>query len=135
MSRQGINQMAETPWDYTAVPSRWVDGDSLWMHVTKTIDTGFRCTTTTTQHLEFRLYGCDTPETGKPNYKEAKAFAQARWPVGSPVNVRTYKPRPEDKYKRWLVQIIDEAGATSDEILIAAGLASPYFGGTRVPAP
>jgi endonuclease YncB( thermonuclease family) len=125
----------DAPWDYIGVPARWVDGDTDWMDVTKTIeiDNGFRVTTETTvkHHLEFRLYGCDTPERGKPNYKEAADFCRAHWPVGSPVKVKTYKPRPEDKYGRWLVQIINDDGTTSDQMLIAAGLAVPYFGGHK----
>lgn len=125
----------EPEYSYEARVKRWVDGDSLWMTVVKThaLDNGFRNrTTVVNEHdMEFRLYGCDAPDRGKPGRAEATAFVNERWPVGSVVKVRTYKPRKQDRYKRYLVQIIEGDGRTSDEVLIAAGHAVPYFGGRR----
>ena len=113
------------------IPHRWVDGDTDWMWVEKEIDNGFRVFTTSRHLLEFRIYGCDTPERGRPNYKEAAARSAELCPVGKPVRVQTFKPLPEDKYGRWLVRILCPDGRYLDEILIEEGLAVPYFGGPR----
>lgn len=118
-------------WDYLGYPQRWIDGDSNWMWVEKELDNGFRVTTTVRHLLEFRIWGCDTPEAGRPNYAEAKARVNVLCPVGEPVQVQTYKPRPEDKYRRWLVRVLLPDGRWLDEALIAEGLAVPYFGGTK----
>lgn len=123
--------MTEPGWDYLGIPERWVDGDSNWMWVEKELDNGFRVYTYVRHLLEFRIWGCDTPERGEPNYAEAKARVNVLCPVGEPVQVQTYKPRPEDKYKRWLVRVLLPDGRWLDEALIAEGLAVPYFGGTR----
>lgn len=118
-------------YDYLGYPQRWIDGDSNWMHVEKQLDNGFRVFTTVRHLLEFRIYGCDTPEEGKPGYAAAKARVNVLCPVGLPVKVQTYKPRPEDKYRRWLVRIQLDDGRWLDEVLISEGLAVAYFGGTK----
>jgi endonuclease YncB( thermonuclease family) len=118
-------------WDYLGIPHRWVDGDTDWMWVEKEIDHGFRVFTTTRHLLEFRIWGCDTPERGKPKYGEATARSAELCPVGKPVRVQTFKPHPEDKYGRWLVRILLADGRWLDEVLIEEALAVPYFGGTR----
>ena len=122
---------ADPGWDYLGIPQRWVDGDTDWMWVEKEMDNGFRVFTTARHLLEFRIWGCDTPERGETNYKEAKARAEALCPIGKPLRVQTYKPRPEDKYRRWLVRIMLPDGRWLDEVLVEEGLAVPYFGGTR----
>jgi endonuclease YncB( thermonuclease family) len=113
------------------IPARWVDGDTDWMWVEKEIDNGFRVFTTVRHLLEFRIWGADTPERGKFNYGAATARAAQLCPVGVPVQVQTFKPRPEDKYGRWLVRILLPDGRWLDEVLIGEGLAVPYFGGPR----
>lgn len=123
--------MTDPGWDYTGIPHRWVDGDTDWMWVEKEIDNGFRVITKSRHLLEFRMWGCDTPERGKANYAAATARSEQLCPVGVPCQVQTYKPRPEDKYGRWLVRILLPDGRWLDEVLIAEGLAVPYFGGTK----
>lgn len=101
---------------------RWVDGDTVWLKV----DLGYRISAQT----DFRLMGIDTPERGKPNYKEAIALVNEVAPVGSVVNIKSYKD--PDKYGRWLAEIfVPGVDLSVNEQLLAAGLAVPYFGGTR----
>jgi len=115
--------MATTPapeYTYRGSVLRWVDGDTVDLH----IDLGFHMYTDT----RFRLYGIDTPERGAPNYAAAGALAAELAPVGGEVLAKTYKAA--DKYGRWLVEIwAGEKHVNSS--LIDAGLAKPYFGGTK----
>jgi endonuclease YncB( thermonuclease family) len=50
------------------------------------------------------------------------------------VQIRSYKPESmrQDKYGRWLAEIITPAGTLNDA-LVAANLATPYFGGKKQP--
>ena len=110
---------------YKATVLRWIDGDSVWLEV----DLGFRMKTIN----DFRLYGVDTPERGQPNYSEAKAFVEKLAPAGTEVLIKTYKN--PDKYGRWLVEVtpLGDFGSIPNvgNQLINAGLAKPYFGGTK----
>jgi micrococcal nuclease len=114
---------------YSAEVVRWVDGDTVYLRV----DLGFRMTAET----DFRLYGVDTPERGRPGAAEASARVRELAPIGSTVRVQTYKD--PDKYGRWLAEILPP-GWEADGIyaqpigatLIAEGLAVPYFGGHKV---
>jgi len=105
--------------EYKANIIRWIDGDTLDL----SFDLGFgiyfkqRC----------RLNFVDTPERGKPNYAEAKAFCEAKAPAGSVVVVQTYKG---DKYGRYLVRI-PVGDSTISTLLIEAKLGVAYFGGTK----
>jgi micrococcal nuclease len=110
---------------YKATVIRWVDGDTVWLEV----DLGFRMKTIN----DFRLYGVDTPERGQPGWAEAKAFVQNTAPVGTEVNIETYKD--PDKYGRWLAEV-SLADEDSDMFSINAeltdrGLAKAYFGGKK----
>lgn len=107
-------------YNYSATVVRWVDGDTVWLSV----DLGFRIVTTN----DFRLYGVDTPERGKPGYQEATVRCNELAPVGQQVDVSTYKV--PDKYGRWLVDIVSN-GVNVTATLIAEGLGYPYFGGTK----
>lgn len=128
------------PQTYLAKQLRIVDGDSCWMRPFRDeaveIDAGFRSLVTVTVKVEheenFRLYGCDTPERGKPNWAEATARFRELAPEGSINTVDTYRPRPTDKYGRWLVDIVLADGKTVSQILIEEGLAVPYFGEARL---
>lgn len=96
---------------YTAYVLRWIDGDTIKLDV----DVGFRINVTDT----FRLYGINTPERGEPGYAEARLRCLELLPIGSKIEVRTYK---QDKYGRWLVDI-----PTVRETLISEGLAKPFM--------
>lgn len=109
-------------YEYAAVITRWVDGDTFDANV----DMGMRIYSA----ARFRLYGCDTPERGEAGYKEAAAFASALT-IGKAIFVRTYKD--PDKYGRWLAQVRLDNGSDLTAAMIEAGLAKPYFGGSRAP--
>jgi micrococcal nuclease len=103
---------------------RWVDGDTVWMDV----DLDFRIT----GHLEFRLFGMDTPERGQMKWAEAGAYVRAAAPVDSLVIIRTFKD--PDKYGRWLCEVFTAAPVSVNQALVEAGLAVLYFGGKKQPA-
>lgn len=88
------------------------------------VDVGFGATF----NLDFRLHGLDTPERGRPGYREATARANELAPVGAEVTAYTFKA---DKYGRYLVVIGLPNGDTVNQTLIDEGLAVPYFGGTK----
>ena len=114
--------MIEPPYEYRATVVRWVDGDTVIMDA----ELGFHVTS----RWAFRLLGCNAPEEGKPGYQEAIDFVNKLAPVGTVVLAETHKT---EKYGRWLVEVhLDgDAWTTVSAQLIAAGLAVPYFGGTR----
>jgi micrococcal nuclease len=103
---------------------RWVDGDTVWLDV----DHDYR----QTGHLEFRLFGMDTPERGQMNWAEATAFVRAAAPTGSLVVIRTFKD--PDKYGRWLCEVFTTSPVSLNQALVDAGLAVLYFGGKKPPA-
>ena len=117
--------MPNKSYSYLAKVVRWVDGDTVWLDV----DLGFRVNSVT----DFRLYGIDTPERGEGWYREATDFANQCAPVGSTVHVISYKD--PDKYGRWLAEVtpLGDFGSipSVNNRLINAGLAKPYFGGTK----
>jgi len=112
--------MNSVEYRYKAKIVRWVDGDTVDLYV----DLGFRQYVNT----RFRLFGIDTPERGDALWGEATDFAENAAPVGSDVVIEVYKDA--DKYGRWLVNIKVE-GASVNDALVAAGLAVPYYGGTK----
>jgi micrococcal nuclease len=124
----------DTAYDYNAAIIRWVDGDTVWLTAWKEeeLDFGFRARLKLRfEHdLECRLYGIDTPERGHLNYKEASAFARELAPTGTSVDLSTFKD-PE-KYGRWLATVRVPGHEQSINVeLVNAGLAKPYFGGTK----
>lgn len=124
----------ETAYDYRATIIRWVDGDTVWLTAWREeeFDFGFRARLKFRfEHdLECRLYGIDTPERGQPRYKEASAAAREAAPIGTSVDLSTYKD-PE-KYGRWLATVRVPGHEQSINVeLVSAGLAKAYFGGTK----
>ena len=105
---------------YSATIVRWVDGDTVDL----VVDCGFYI------RLEsrFRLFGIDTPERGQDRYDEARMHAESLAPPGREVVVKTYQA--PDKYGRFLA-LIEVDAVTINDSLVTAGLALPYFGGTR----
>lgn len=112
--------MNSVQYRYKARVDNWVDGDTVDLYV----DLGFRHFVKT----RFRLYGIDTPERGSKLWGEASDHAELMAPVGTDVTIEVFKDA--DKYGRWLVNIHVE-GASVNESLVAAGLAVPYYGGTK----
>lgn len=111
----------EQLYTYKAKVLRWIDGDTVEFRV----DLGFRLW----MECNFRLNGIDTPERGKPNYKEATQFAVAMAPPQSDTIIRSYKDT--DKYGRWLCDIYVN-GECVNSALVASGLAVIYNGGTKI---
>lgn len=101
---------------YAAIVDRWIDGDTVDLRV----DVGFRITI----EDRFRLIGIDTPERGRPGYREATARAEELAPPGTVITVKT-QPEP-GKYGRWLGEIILPDGTTVNDRLVAEGHAAPY---------
>lgn len=112
-------------YNYKAQVIRWVDGDTVWLRV----DLGFRMTT----ENDFRLWGVDTPERGRPGYKEARMRCEQLAPVGSTVEINVYKV--PDKYGRWLVDIVLPGAVPGEQhvgiMLVNEGYGIPYYGGPR----
>lgn len=107
---------------YRAQVARWVDGDTVDLRV----DLGFYAST----EQRCRLLFVDTPERGQPGHREATAFATGYAPPGSTVLIRSEKGA--DKYGRFLVELARASGErTVNDALVEAGLAKPYFGGTK----
>lgn len=116
-------------YEYDAEVLRWVDGD--------TVDLRVRLGFGVDWESRFRLYGVDTPERGKPGYSEAAAFCMGAAPRGSNVRIKSYRPEimRQDKYGRWLAEVTPVMAVESvNNALLTAGLAVPYFGGTKVGA-
>lgn len=112
--------MNTVDYKYKATVVRWVDGDTVDLFV----DLGFHHFVKT----RFRLYGIDTPERGHENWAEASNFSKLAAPAGTDIVVDVYKDA--DKYGRWLANI--HVGEVSiNDALVAAGLAVPYYGGTK----
>lgn len=107
-------------YQYNGTVMRWIDGDTVEL----TLDLGFHMT----YHNHFRLIGVDTPERGRPGYKEATAFCNAWAPPGTQVLATTEK---DDKYGRWLVNLDGDVGPSINALLLESGLALPYNGGTK----
>lgn len=112
--------MNSVEYRYKAAIDRWVDGDTVDLYV----DLGFHIYAKT----RFRLYGIDTPERGQALWAEAGDHAELMAPVGTDVTIEVYKDA--DKYGRWLANILVD-GESVNRSLVAAGLAVPYYGGTK----
>ncbi len=106
-------------YEYRATIVRVIDGDTLEVAV----DLGFRIVMEQT----LRLLGVNAPEMNAPGLEE-RAKAQAAkefvagicWP-GRVVRIQSHKPRPTDRYGRWLATITLPDGCDLTEQIIAAG--------------
>ena len=119
---------------YDATLVRVIDGDTVRLRVSKTLDFGFYIHQEVSTEQNFRLYGIDTAEIRgeqRPEGLDAKAAVERLLTIARSIKVRTYKP---DKYGRWLVDIctIDTLGAQHiNQWLIDNGYAVAYDGGKR----
>lgn len=89
---------------YKAEIDRWIDGDTVDMHV----DLGFRIH----HHCRFRVVRIDAPEIRRrkgvtdAEVKRGKAlteFLQSQWPAGTHCIIAARKAT--DRYGRWLAEI------------------------------
>lgn len=106
------------PYIYDATVSRWVDGDTVDLMV----DLGFNVRLC----HRFRLLNINTPERGRPGFKEATDRSNSLAPQGWPVRVETFPPGL-DKYGRYLAVVsVSDHTRSINEILLEEGLAVPY---------
>lgn len=113
-------------WHYTGTIVGVHDGDTCTVRLL--VDVGFEEQVTLTRTL--RLLGIDAPELSTPAGKVAAQYAQATWPVGTPVQVfivgyDKFAPREDAR-----VQTLDGSLDWSADML-AHGYAKPYDGGKR----
>lgn len=116
------------PYTFAGTVDRWIDGDTVWLNVTK--DIGFRIVVSA--HQDFRLFGINAPDPGQPLRDVATARVNALAPAGSPVNIETYTD-PDD-FGRWLARIWVGpigTGLNINQTLLDEGLAVPYYGGKK----
>lgn len=87
---------------------------------------------------QMRLYGVDTPEkTRRANCEterlaglDALGIVKQQIPVGSKVDCWILEDH-KDKYGRFLVKVNTVHGVDLASFLISAGVAKPYYGGTK----
>jgi endonuclease YncB( thermonuclease family) len=138
---------AVTPWVFDARCVRVIDGDTFEAEIrlsyfVPAVDLGFRVVVPghvveQVISMPVRVAHVDTPERGKPGYREATDFvvgwmetADALSATDWPLRIATYKPR--EKYGRWLAETSRADGDRLDTDLLAFGLAVPYEGGAKV---
>lgn len=114
-------------WEYKAMLTRVVDGDTIDLN----LDLGFGIY----KEDRFRLFGIDTPELHSKVAAERDRAQAAKNRVqslvsGQPLVVQTTKDK-QDKYGRYLAQVILPDGRSVSSILIAEGLGVIYDGGAR----
>lgn len=101
--------LPDTPYLYDAEVVKFVDGDSIWLRLTKTItiDFGFKIIDTLVKETSqnFRLADINAAELRKPTRtagEAAKAELTRLMTTGEPIKVVTHKT---GKYGRYLVDI------------------------------
>jgi micrococcal nuclease len=110
-------------YEYQATVLRVLDGDTMHFDLDLGVDVHVR--------LACRVAHINAPEMSTPEGKAAKVWA-AEWLAthGLTYIVRTIKDRQE-KYGRYLVEILDATGHDFGSAMIAAGQAVAYEGGAR----
>lgn len=105
-------------YEYKAKIFNVVDGDT----VDATVDLGFKV-----QIMQrLRLSRIDTPERGQPGYAAARDFVK-QLVEGKDVIIRSHKA---SKWGYFLADVVID-GRDVAEMLLAAGLAKAYDGGTK----
>ena len=111
------------------------DGDSVTC--LGTMDVGWGCSI---NKPKLRLVGIDTPEKGwrAKTDRERKLALEARDFLKNMIvtakDVLVYSEDGRGKYGRWLTRILAD-GVDCGDALISAGLARPYWGGTKSTEP
>lgn len=115
-------------WEYDAEVLRVVDGDTVYLKVSKDYDFGFKIKQRQSYEGSFRLINIDTPELrgGTDETKQAARDATARLKeiLGEAQKLKavTYKP---DNFGRWLVELFvvtdDGQESSINEQLILEG--------------
>ncbi len=118
-------------YQYRAKVLRWIDGDTVDLE----IDLGFRV------RLEqrARLAGLNTPEIHSKDAEiQSRAIRAAmlcnRLAFPSTfVTINSKKSTADDKYGRWLVEIVIGDGTNLNQELLKQGLAKPWDGQGSAP--
>ena len=108
-------------YDYASTVVRVVDGDSVHLNA----DLGFYIEL---HDRSVRIAHIDAPELSTDAGKAAKTYAQELLPVGSRVTLYSHEL---DKYGRVLGTITLADGRDFGTVMLEAGQAVPYEGGTR----
>jgi micrococcal nuclease len=108
--------------EYCAIIRSVYDGDTLRAD----IDLGFGIWQ---MNQPIRIYGIDTPELSSSEGRMARDYAKALL-EGKTVVMTTLKDKKE-KYGRYLAKIAMPNGEDYATLMIALGLAVPYYGGTK----
>lgn len=108
-------------YQYKARLRRVVDGDTVKLD----IDLGFNMWVL---DESFRLAHIDAPEMSTEQGKAARVFLISAL---SPITVLSLNSLGQDKYGRWLAEIVMPDGSKLHDLMIAAGHAKPYEGGKR----
>jgi endonuclease YncB( thermonuclease family) len=133
-----ITQPRATEYEYDAQVTRFIDGDTVELYLTKTFesvaDFGFRIyhrmRETVSTRQSFRLIGINTPEMKGETIPAGKAALEKLKELlstGQALRAVTYKP---DKYGRWLVALFvkNDAGEeiSVNKTMIDSGHAVVY---------
>jgi micrococcal nuclease len=110
-------------YEYQATVLRVVDGDTMHFDLDLGIDVHIR--------IGCRVAHINAPEMSTAEGKAAKAWAVTWLTANGPMfTVRTIKDHQE-KYGRYLVEILSASGADFGSAMITAGQAVAYEGGPR----
>lgn len=118
-------------YQYKAKVLRWVDGDKVDLEV----DLGFRVRI----EQRARLAGLNTCELRSKEVVEREKAVRATMLVNrlafpaSFVTINSKKPTADDKYGRWLVEIVIGDGTNLNQELLRQNLAKPWDGQGSAP--
>lgn len=116
--------MTDFDYRYPASVVRVIDADTLVFN----LDLGLRSSRVET----VRLYGLNAPEKNTPKGRDAKRFVEGMLSGVESVLVRTHRDQQE-KYGRWLAEVVLASGAELGALLIEAGHAVPWDGKGKRP--
>lgn len=102
---------------------RVIDGDTLLLRISLGFDV--------MKDIRLRLLGVDSPEMRTPKGIEARDWV-VKWVEANetplrdfPFTVRSHKARNQDKYGRYLAELMSPTGSVLNQELLIAGIAEP----------
>lgn len=113
--------------DYTYTLSdllRVVDGDTVDLRLSKTVDFGFGVHEQKFYSGRFRLTVVDTPERGQEGWTQATEFTRA-W-ITRNKSIALVTTHKSDSFGRYLADIFLPSGESLSGELLRTGLAVPY---------
>lgn len=109
-------------YEYKAKVIRVIDADTIELDV----DCGFHCHFTE----KFRLARINAPELSTSEGQTAKAFVQTLLPIGKEVTIKSSRRDTairEEKYGRWLAEVILMDNTNLSDYLLQEGKAKPWI--------